>query len=44
MTARQVCLGWHWYPYAYARTVVDGDGAPGESPSRPGSRTWPAGR
>jgi alkylated DNA repair protein (DNA oxidative demethylase) len=28
MTARQVCLGWHWYPYAYARTVVDGDGAP----------------
>ncbi|MFJ9587446.1 alpha-ketoglutarate-dependent dioxygenase AlkB family protein [Streptomyces acidicola] len=28
MTARQVCLGWHWYPYAYAHTVVDGDGAP----------------
>jgi alkylated DNA repair protein (DNA oxidative demethylase) len=28
MTARQVCLGWHWYPYAYARTVIDGDGAP----------------
>ena len=52
MTARQVCLGWHWgvvrrcptcgragrdnpdcpgrhwYPYTYARTVVDGDGAP----------------
>ncbi|MGV9789166.1 alpha-ketoglutarate-dependent dioxygenase AlkB family protein [Streptomyces sp. NPDC003435] len=28
MTARQVCLGWHWYPYAYARTVVDGDHAP----------------
>ncbi|MFJ9344086.1 alpha-ketoglutarate-dependent dioxygenase AlkB family protein [Streptomyces sp. NPDC101733] len=28
MTARQVCLGLHWYPYAYARTVVDGDGAP----------------
>lgn len=27
MTARQVCLGWHWYPYAYARTVADGDGA-----------------
>lgn len=24
----QVCLGRHWYPYAYARTVVDGDGAP----------------
>ncbi|MGW1724292.1 alpha-ketoglutarate-dependent dioxygenase AlkB family protein [Streptomyces sp. NPDC002306] len=28
MTARQVCLGWHWYPYAYARTVADGDGSP----------------
>ncbi|WP_371582631.1 alpha-ketoglutarate-dependent dioxygenase AlkB [Streptomyces sp. NBC_01314] len=28
MTARQVCLGRHWYPYAYACTVVDGDGAP----------------
>ncbi|MET8697087.1 alpha-ketoglutarate-dependent dioxygenase AlkB [Streptomyces bauhiniae] len=28
MTARQVCLGWHWYPYTYARTVVDGDKAP----------------
>ncbi|GAB2965145.1 alpha-ketoglutarate-dependent dioxygenase AlkB family protein [Streptomyces heilongjiangensis] len=28
MTARQVCLGHHWYPYGYARTVVDGDGAP----------------
>ncbi|MFF0200325.1 alpha-ketoglutarate-dependent dioxygenase AlkB family protein [Streptomyces sp. NPDC005017] len=28
MTARQVCLGWHWYPYAYARTVVDGDRTP----------------
>ncbi|MHC5904957.1 alpha-ketoglutarate-dependent dioxygenase AlkB family protein [Streptomyces sp. S6] len=28
MTARQVCLGWHWYPYAYSRTVADGDGAP----------------
>jgi alkylated DNA repair protein (DNA oxidative demethylase) len=28
MTARQVCLGHHWYPYAYADTVVDGDGSP----------------
>ncbi|AWW42802.1 alpha-ketoglutarate-dependent dioxygenase AlkB family protein [Streptomyces cadmiisoli] len=28
MTARQVCLGRHWYPYAYAGTAVDGDGAP----------------
>jgi DNA oxidative demethylase len=28
MTARQVCLGWHWYPYGYAGAVVDGDGAP----------------
>lgn len=25
MSVRQVCLGWHWYPYGYARTVVDGD-------------------
>ncbi|MEU6270905.1 alpha-ketoglutarate-dependent dioxygenase AlkB [Streptomyces populi] len=31
MTARQVCLGWHWYPYGYARTVVDGDGSPVKS-------------
>ncbi|MFF9897028.1 alpha-ketoglutarate-dependent dioxygenase AlkB family protein [Streptomyces longispororuber] len=28
MTARQMCLGLHWYPYGYARTAVDGDGAP----------------
>ncbi|WAX81429.1 alpha-ketoglutarate-dependent dioxygenase AlkB family protein [Streptomyces sp. KMM 9044] len=28
MTARQVCLGRHWYPYGYASTAVDGDGAP----------------
>ncbi|MFI1486947.1 alpha-ketoglutarate-dependent dioxygenase AlkB family protein [Streptomyces sp. NPDC020747] len=28
MTSRQVCLGWHWYPYGYARTVADGDGVP----------------
>ncbi|MEV8123532.1 alpha-ketoglutarate-dependent dioxygenase AlkB [Streptomyces sp. NPDC085944] len=28
MTARQVCLGRHWYPYGYAPTAVDGDGAP----------------
>ncbi|MFI6345679.1 alpha-ketoglutarate-dependent dioxygenase AlkB [Streptomyces sp. NPDC050560] len=28
MSARQVCLGRHWYPYGYARTVTDGDGAP----------------
>ncbi|MFD7511980.1 alpha-ketoglutarate-dependent dioxygenase AlkB family protein [Streptomyces sp. NPDC059853] len=28
MSVRQVSLGWHWYPYGYARTVVDGDGAP----------------
>jgi alkylated DNA repair protein (DNA oxidative demethylase) len=51
MSARQVCLGWHWavvprcptcgvarkaaadcprhwFPYAYLRTVVDGDGTP----------------
>ncbi|UCM91325.1 alpha-ketoglutarate-dependent dioxygenase AlkB [Streptomyces marincola] len=28
MSVEQVSLGWHWYPYGYARTVVDGDGAP----------------
>ncbi|KAA0927116.1 alpha-ketoglutarate-dependent dioxygenase AlkB family protein [Streptomyces apricus] len=28
MTSRQVCLGRHWYPYGYASTAVDGDGAP----------------
>lgn len=28
MSVRMVCLGWHWYPYGYARTVVDGDDAP----------------
>lgn len=28
MSVRTVCLGWHWYPYGYARTVVDGDGTP----------------
>ncbi|WP_405495705.1 alpha-ketoglutarate-dependent dioxygenase AlkB family protein [Streptomyces sp. NBC_00096] len=28
MTARQVCLGLHWYPYGYATAAVDGDGAP----------------
>ena len=28
MSAKTVCLGWHWYPYRYSRTVDDGDGAP----------------
>ncbi|MDF2258279.1 alpha-ketoglutarate-dependent dioxygenase AlkB family protein [Streptantibioticus ferralitis] len=28
MSVRTVCLGWHWFPYGYARTVVDGDRAP----------------
>jgi len=28
MSVRTVCLGWHWFPYGYARTVVDGDGTP----------------
>lgn len=28
MSVRQLSLGWHWFPYGYARTVVDGDGAP----------------
>ncbi|QGK72289.1 alpha-ketoglutarate-dependent dioxygenase AlkB [Allosaccharopolyspora coralli] len=26
MSVRSVCLGWHWYPYQYSRTVDDGDG------------------
>jgi len=24
MSAKQVCLGWHWRPYAYSRTTDDG--------------------
>ncbi|SDJ38929.1 alpha-ketoglutarate-dependent dioxygenase AlkB family protein [Streptomyces indicus] len=28
MSVRQFGLGWHWFPYGYARTAVDGDGAP----------------
>ncbi|HEU5309468.1 MAG TPA: alpha-ketoglutarate-dependent dioxygenase AlkB [Acidimicrobiia bacterium] len=28
MTVQAVCLGWHWYPYAYSRTADDTDGAP----------------
>jgi len=28
MSVRTVCLGWHWLPYAYSRTVDDGDGSP----------------
>ncbi|MDG4860340.1 alpha-ketoglutarate-dependent dioxygenase AlkB [Streptomyces sp. T-3] len=28
MSARQFGLGWHWSPRGYARTAVDGDGAP----------------
>jgi alkylated DNA repair protein (DNA oxidative demethylase) len=27
MSVRTVCLGWHWYPYGYSRTVDRGDGA-----------------
>ncbi|GAB2661374.1 alpha-ketoglutarate-dependent dioxygenase AlkB [Saccharopolyspora gloriosae] len=26
MSVRTVCLGWHWYPYAYSRTADDVDG------------------
>jgi len=25
MSVRTLCLGWHWYPYRYLRTVDDGD-------------------
>jgi alkylated DNA repair protein (DNA oxidative demethylase) len=28
MSVRQLSLGRHWYPYGYAPTAVDGDGAP----------------
>jgi alkylated DNA repair protein (DNA oxidative demethylase) len=28
MSVHTVCLGWHWYPYRYSRTVDDGDGSP----------------
>ncbi len=28
MSVQITCLGWHWYPYRYARTVEDGDGRP----------------
>lgn len=28
MSVRSVCLGWHWRPYRYSRTVDDGDGGP----------------
>ncbi len=28
MSVRQFSLGRHWYPYGYAATAVDGDGAP----------------
>lgn len=27
MSVRTVCLGWHWYPYGYSRTVDPGDGS-----------------
>ena len=28
MSVQTVCLGWHWSPYRYTRSAVDGDGAP----------------
>jgi alkylated DNA repair protein (DNA oxidative demethylase) len=28
MSVQAVCLGWHWYPYAYTRTADDTDRAP----------------
>lgn len=28
MSVRTVCLGWHWYPYHYSRTLDDRDGRP----------------
>jgi alkylated DNA repair protein (DNA oxidative demethylase) len=26
MSVEMACLGWHWFPYGYSLTVVDGDG------------------
>ncbi len=28
MSVQIACLGWHWYPYRYSRTVDDHDGRP----------------
>jgi DNA oxidative demethylase len=28
MSVQITCLGWHWLPYRYSRTVDDGDGQP----------------
>lgn len=28
MSVQTVCLGWHWYPYAYSRTLDDETGEP----------------
>ncbi len=28
MSVQTVCLGWHWYPYRYSRTLDDQDGLP----------------
>ncbi|MCU1679868.1 MAG: alkylated repair protein [Amycolatopsis sp.] len=28
MSVRTVCLGWHWHPYRYSRTIDDVDGSP----------------
>ncbi len=28
MSVRMVALGWHWFPYGYARHVADGGGEP----------------
>jgi alkylated DNA repair protein (DNA oxidative demethylase) len=36
MSVRMVCLGWHWYPYGYSRTIRDGpDGTEAEVPPFP---------
>jgi DNA oxidative demethylase len=28
MSVRTVCLGWHWYPYGYSRTIPDDQNTP----------------
>jgi alkylated DNA repair protein (DNA oxidative demethylase) len=35
MSVQITCLGWHWLPYRYSRTVDDGDGRP-----VPGFPSW----
>jgi len=44
MSVQTVCLGWHWMPYRYSRTVDDGDGATGHAVPLLARGPRPAGR